>query len=331
MNDGLSPGRIAGRRFLSNPIAIVGLVMVGSVLVLAFSSIGFGPVPGWWNKTPGEQGPVSGPTLSLLPRFLGGAGLRLGEHPFGTDDIGVDFFALTMRGVQVSVTIAVVTGLVSVTIGTVVGMVAGYRRGWVDSLLMRFTDMILVTPVLVVAAVLGRMAGASGPMVLALVLGLLSWGGLARLVRGEVLLIREHAFIASARVIGAGSLRIIRRHVLPNAFGVIVVSATLTVSAAVLLESALSFIGYGVRPPDTSLGLLINSYRNSLSVRPWLFWWPGIFIIAFTLGVNFIGDGLRDALDPRQRERISARRLLSPAGRRIPGQRRTRTTTGGLS
>ena len=165
-------------------------------------------------------------------------------------------------------------------------------------------------------------------MVLALVLGLLGWGGLARLVRGEVLLIREHAFVASARVVGAGPARIIRRHVLPNTFGVIVVAATLTVSAAVLLESALSFIGYGVRPPDTSLGLLINSYRNSLSVRPWLFWWPGVFIILFTLGVNFIGDGLRDALDPRQRERVATRRFVTSYFRRVD---RPARTPGGAS
>ena len=330
MSDDVSarPGRIAARRFLRNPVAVTGLVLVSAVLALAFSSIGAGPVPGWWDKTSSEQGPVSGPTLSVVPRFLGGDGLRLGEHPFGTDDIGVDFFALTMRGVQVSVTIAVTVGLVSVVIGTLVGVAAGYFRGRVDSLLMRFTDMILVTPALVVAAVLGRSAGASGPVVLALVLGLLGWGGLARLVRGEVLLIREHAFVASARVVGAGPARIIRRHVLPNTFGVIVVAATLTVSAAVLLESALSFIGYGVRPPDTSLGLLINSYRNSLSVRPWLFWWPGVFIILFTLGVNFIGDGLRDALDPRQRERVATRRFVTSYFRRVD---RPARTPGGAS
>ncbi len=314
------------RRFFRSPVGPVGVAIVGTILLLAFTSIGFGPLPGWWDKTPTAQGPVSGPTLSLVPGFLGGDGIRLGAHPFGTTDIGIDFFALTMRGVQVSVMIAVTVGIVSTVIGVVVGVVAGYARGRVESVLMRLTDVMIVIPAIVIAAVLGRTLGASGPAVLALVLGLLGWTSIARLVRGETLSIREETYISAAKVVGASPWRIIRRHVLPNAFGIIVVTATLTVSSAILLESALSFLGYGVRPPDTSLGLLINDYRTSLNVRPWLFWWPGVFIIAFTLGVNFIGDALRDALDPHQRERLTAHRR-----RWVSVVKRSRASDGGPS
>ena len=119
-------------------------------------------------------------------------------------------------------------------------------------------------------------------------------------MRGEVLSLREREFVAAARAIGTPSPTIIRRHVLPNALGTIVVNATLLISSAILTETAISFLGFGVRAPDTSLGLLIQTYQNALTTRPWLFWWPGIFILGIALCVNFIGDGLRDAFDPRQ-------------------------------
>ena len=161
------------------------------------------------------------------------------------------------------------------------------------------TDLFIIIPTLVLAAVLGRMAGSS-IVLLALVLGLVSWTGLARLVRGEVLSLREREFVAAARAVGTPTPRIIVRHILPNALGTIVVNATLLISAAILLETGLSFLGFGVKAPNTSLGLLVSEYQNALTTRPWLFWWPGMLILAIALCVNFIGDGLRDAFDPRQ-------------------------------
>jgi ABC-type dipeptide/oligopeptide/nickel transport system permease subunit len=136
--------------------------------------------------------------------------------------------------------------------------------------------------------------------VVALYLGLIGWLSIARVIRGMVLSLREKEFVEAARALGASTPRIIFRHILPNTIGVIIVSATLAMSSAILLESALSFLGFGVRPPATSLGQLINNYRSAMGPRPWLFWWPGLFIIAIALAVNFIGDGLRDAFDPRQ-------------------------------
>ena len=135
--------------------------------------------------------------------------------------------------------------------------------------------------------------------------GLVTWTGLARLVRGEFLSLREKEFVEAARAMGAGSARIIFRHILPNVLGVIIVSATLAIASAILLETAISYLGFGVKAPDTSLGALISEYESAFLTRPWLFWWPGMFIIAIALAVNFIGDGLRDAYDPRQ-QRVRA-------------------------
>ncbi len=296
-------GQMIRRRFVRHRAAVAGMLMLGVVLVLAFTSIGFGPVPGWWDTSylaTAEVVDGGRPTLRVVPSFLGGDGLSLGAHPFGQDNIGKDYFALTMRGAQQSITIAFIVGIVATLVGSVVGAVAGYFRGRVETVLMRFTDVMITIPLVVIAAVVGRMAGNAGIVVLGVVLGLVVWTQLARLVRGEFLSLREKEFVEAARALGTRPMRIIFRHIMPNAIGVIIVSATLTIASAVLLETALSFLGFGVQKPDTSLGLLVSDYRSAMLTRPWLFWWPGVFIILIALAVNFIGDGLRDAFDPRQ-------------------------------
>ncbi|MGP4109366.1 ABC transporter permease [Streptomyces sp. 4N509B] len=291
------------RRFLRHRGAIFGMVLFGLVVLLAVTSIGAGPIPGWWDKSPTETGTVDGmgkPTLSVVPGFLGGGGFHLGEHPFGQDNTGRDYFALTMRGAQVSLTIAVIVGLVATMVGTVIGATAGYFRGWTESVLMRITDVVIAIPTLLLAGLIGVIVADKGVVLFALFLGLGLWTSTARLVRGQVLSLREKEFVEAARSVGTPAHRIIFKHILPNTVGIIIVAATLAIAAAVLTESALSFVGLGVQPPDTSLGRLITDYRTALSVRPWLFYWPGAFIIAIALSVNFIGDGLRDAFDPRQ-------------------------------
>lgn len=284
------------RRFFRHRGALVGMALFGAVFLLAFSSIGFGPIPGWWKQSYQVTGTVidgGRPTLTLWP-------LSFGEHPFGQDNLGKDYFALVMRGTQISVIVAIVIGLVSTLVGTLIGAVAGYFRGRIEALLMRGTDVMITLPTLAIAAVVGQIAGNLGPYFLAVMLGLITWTSIARLVRGEFLALREKEFVESARAVGTSAKRIIFKHILPNSLGVIIVAATLAVSSGILLETALSFLGFGVKFPDTSLGVLINEYRSAMTVRPWLFWWPGIFIIAIALSVNFIGDGLRDAFDPRQ-------------------------------
>ncbi|MCR2801274.1 ABC transporter permease [Microbacterium sp. zg.Y1090] len=307
----LSQGRLVLRRFLRHRAALISTVLLFAIIIVAFTSIGFAGIPGWWDKSYLAAGNVidgGRPTLSLIPTWLGGDGIRWGEHPFGQDNVGKDYFSLVMVGTQRSLIIAFTVGIVATTIGAVMGAVAGYFRGWVDNVLMRITDIFIVIPLLVLAAVLGKISG-GGIFALALMIGLASWTGLARLVRGEVLSLRERDYVAAARSTGASAFRIIFKHLVPNTIGIIVVNATFAIGGAILLESSLSFLGFGVRAPETSLGLLISTYQGAFTNRPWLFWWPGMIILVIVLAVNFIGDGLRDAFDPRQTRKWSPRRL----------------------
>jgi ABC-type dipeptide/oligopeptide/nickel transport system permease subunit len=224
------------------------------------------------------------------------------EHPMGTDSIGHDSMAQILRGAQKSVQVALMVALLATTFGTLVGALAGYYRGWTDSALMRFTDLVLTIPAIALLAVLAANVAekAGNWFFIGLVLAALQWTYIARVVRGQFLSLREKEFVEAARALGASDRRIMFRHLLPNATGSIIVNATITVAVAILLETALSYIGLGIRPPDTSLGLLVSTGQQAATTRPWLFWFPGIFIIVIALTVNFIGDGLRDAFDPTQ-------------------------------
>jgi ABC-type dipeptide/oligopeptide/nickel transport system permease subunit len=325
--EGLSLSRVVFRRFLHHRGAIISIIVLLAIIILSFSSIGinaFGvQTHGWW-KWSYEAVPdlVNGerPTLSLIPMWAGGAGVHLGEHPFGQDGIGHDMFARVMRGMQQSLMILFITGIASTIIGSVIGAVAGFFGGFIDSLLMRFTDLVIIVPLIVLAAIVSHTFSGGGSIALALVLGALVWTSLARLVRGEVLSLREREFVEAARVAGASNGRIIFKHILPNAVGVIVVSATLTMSATILLETALSYLGLGVHAPDVSLGSLISEYQAAFTTRPWLFWWPGVFIIIIALSINFIGDGLRDAFDPRQRRGLKRSARIEKARLQAEGK-----------
>lgn len=322
---GLSQRQIILRRFVRHKAAMVSLFTLIFIVIFVFSATGlnFGSkenpfsIPGWWPYSITDidpegaianscKGGVTGcPTLDLLPTFVDGDGVQIGDHPFGTDIIGTDYFALVMRGAQQSIMVMVIVGLLGVSIGTTIGAIAGYFGGLVDAILMRLTDMFLVTPTIIIGALIGFRFGNLGVGPLALLLGFFAWMGLARFVRTEFLTLREREFVDAARVAGASNRRIIFKHILPNAIGVIIVAGTLLLSGAILAETALSYLGFGVRPPDVSLGLLISEYQDSFSISPWLFWWPGALIVSIALCVNFIGDGLRDAFDPRQRRQIS--------------------------
>jgi peptide/nickel transport system permease protein len=229
------------------------------------------------------------------------------DHPFGTDALAADSLAQVLRGTQFSVIIAFVVAFLSTAIGVVLGSLAGYFRGWVDSVFSRFTDLVLVIPALVLVGVLARNSGSatSGSggnwYIIALFLGLTGWTSVYRVIRGMTLSLREKEFVEAARALGGGVGRLVFRHILPNTLDVIIVNATIAVSQAVLAEAALSFIGLGVHPPNTSLGLLINVNDLEITLHPWLFWFPFVFIVLISLCANFIGDGLRDAFDPRQK------------------------------
>lgn len=301
---GLSQGQLVRRRFRHNTAAVASVFVFVAVVLLAFTSIGFGPLPGWWKWGYTEQPPVidgGSPTLSLTS-------FTIGEHPFGQDNLGRDLFAMTMRGTQMTLIVMLFVGIIALFIGTTVGAVSGYFRGWVEAVLMRITDIVIIIPLLVVGAVVGRMAisyvgrGVGQVVVLGILIGFFAWTALARLVRAEILSLREREFVDAARLAGASDTRIIFKHIMPNSVGVITVNITLLLAAAVLLETALSYLGFGVQAPDWSLGRLISENQQAFVTRPWLFWWPGFFIIAICLSINFIGDGLRDAFDPRQKK-----------------------------
>ena len=319
--EGLSQGQIVRRRFFRHRAAVIALVAFASIILFVMTSLDskMGPIriPGWWKWTvedipelryedcPG--GTTGCPTLSLNPTS---SNFGLGTHPFGQDDIGRDYFALVMNGARRSLMIMFVIGTVAGFIGVVVGSISGFYGKKVDAVLMRLVDFIQTVPSIIIAAVIGKAAGKVGPLYLALFLGILGWTGLARLVRAQFLSLREMEFVDAARVAGASNLRITFKHILPNAVGQIIVVITLIMAGAILTETALSYLGFGVVAPDVSLGLLISQYESSFTTRPWLFWWPGFFIISIALCVNFIGDGLRDAFDPRQRRRITKRDRL---------------------
>ena len=310
--ESLSQSQMVRKRFFAHKPAVISLIALTLMTVVSFSSIGYGIIPGWWDKTFTATGPVidgGRPTMFQ-------DGQILGEHPFGQTQMGQDYFAQVMYGMQQSLIIAFVVGIVSTLIGVVIGALAGFFRGWVESLLMRLTDIVIVVPLLVLAAILGQMTQGN-VWLLAIALGCVTWTGLARLVRAEILSLREKEYVAAAVSMGASPVRIILKHMLPNSVGVIIVNATFSIAAAILLESTLSWVGMGVQLPEVSLGSLVDYYDGASQTRPWLFWFPGLFIIAIALSVNFIGDGLRDAYDPRQK-RVGDRRpgLLQSLGLR---------------
>ena len=275
-----SQAQLVARRFRRHRLAMVSLVVLLALVLLAF-------IGGWlWKYS------VADLTVdeSVPPSW---------DHPFGTNAAGHDTFAQVLRGTQISIGIAVLGALIATAVGTVWGATAGYYGGRLDTVMMRIADLVLTLPFLAVAAVLGHNLGGSWWLVAA-VIAELYWAYVARVARGVVLSLREKEFVEAARAIGAGDARIIFRHLVPNALGSIIVNATVLVAIAILLETALSYLGFGVRPPDTSLGLLVSDAQTAVDTRPWLFFFPGVFIIVIALTINFIGDGLRDALDPQQ-------------------------------
>jgi len=272
--------QIVLRRFLRHRLAVTSLIIFGFLVVLAF--IG----PYLW--------------IHQYTDLDSGSSIRFsGSNPMGTDSLGHDLFAQVLRGMQQSLKVAFLVTLLSTGIGAPYGAIAGYFGGRIDAIMMRICDVLLTLPLFLVAGALVTGRGGS-VLTVALVLGLLGWVVDARVVRGVVLSLREQEFIEAARALGAGTVRIVFRHLLPNATGAIIVQITLNIAAAILAEAGLSFLGLGVQAPDTSLGLLVNQARLAVDTRPWLFYWPGVMIILIALTINFVGDGLRDAFDPRQ-------------------------------
>ncbi|MBC8449993.1 MAG: ABC transporter permease [Chloroflexi bacterium] len=271
------------RRFRRHKLAMFGLIMLSLLVVSAV----FAP---WLSRFSYQQ-------LDLANRYSPPSA----THWMGSDGTGRDIWARLLHGGRVSLSVGLVAVSISTGIGIILGGLAGYLRGGVDAAIMRLTDMVMCFPPLIVIIVLVAALGPSIYNTMAAI-GLLAWPGIARLVRGSFLSLRETEFVQAARSIGASPARIIFKHILPNALGPVIVAATLGVASAILMEAGLSFLGLGVPPPTPSWGNMLNQAQNLILVQgmPWLWIPAGLAIILSVLSINFVGDGLRDAFDPRQ-------------------------------
>jgi peptide/nickel transport system permease protein len=275
------------RRFRHHPGAVAGAIIL-TILVLSVVLVSFSPYD---------------PELSDMRNRLQPPSLA---HPFGTDQLGRDLLTRVLYGGRISLSVGLMVVVITLLIGVPVGAIAGYFGGRVDNILMRITDSALSLPNLLVLIILSAIMREvefpffqrNNVLTIALVIGVLSWMTVARLVRATFITLREMEFVVAARGVGANNLRIIVRHILPNAVGPIIVEATLEVGYAIMEEAGLSFLGFGIQPPTPSWGNLLSNAQEHLTKHPWLAIFPGLMIFLTIISVNYIGDGLRDAFDP---------------------------------
>ena len=276
--------RQAWRQLSGNKLALVGFVIV---LLYCLAAV---------------VGPVLAPNYATqvlndarLPPLTPG-------HPLGTDELGRDMLSRLVLGIRISIAVGLGTTAISLLVGTVAGMIMGYYRGWVDTFVNGFVEMVWGFPLILIAVL---MVGALGPGLVGVVLavGLINWAGFARIIRGEVLVLREREFIASARALGTGNTAIMVKHLLPNVIGPALVMGSYYVAVAIIVEAGLSFIGMGAQEPLPSLGKMVADGRGDMLVDHWISTVPGLAIVLLVLGLNVLLDGLRDIFDPRLRER----------------------------
>jgi len=271
---------VVWKRFRRNRLAVAGALVVGLLFVLSF-------LASW--ITPFSPDAIDAYHVLLPPS---------GAHWFGTDELGRDVLTRVIFGARVSLKVGFVAVGIAVLIGTAVGLLAGFYGGWLDSLLMRLVDIMLCFPTFfLILAVIAMLEPSIWYIMI--IIGLTGWMGVARLVRAEVMSLREREFVMAARGLGASDLRIIVRHILPNAMSPVLVTATLGVAGAILTESALSFLGIGVQPPTPSWGNILTAGKDYIEFAWWLSLFPGLAILVTVLAYNLLGEGLRDALDPR--------------------------------
>jgi peptide/nickel transport system permease protein len=277
-----SPWDEARTVFGKNRLAVAGLLAIVAIYLAAL-----------WTPYLAPYDPMAD---DLTRRLMAPSG----DHLLGTDEYGRDVLSRLLFGARISLSIGLVAVAISVTIGTILGAVAGYIGGWVDGLIMRLVDLVISFPSLVLLVTVVALFQPS-LFVIIVVLGLTQWPGATRLVRGEVLSLREREFVLAARALGFSRARIIARHLLPNVLATVIVVATLGIGQTIVLEAGLSFLGLGVQSPTPSWGTMVNDGRDHLTSEWWLSTVPGLAIVFTVLAFNVVGDGLRDALDPRMR------------------------------
>jgi len=277
-----SPGqlRLAWERFRRHRLAMVGLVVLGSLVTAAVLA---NVVSVYDPDLPDVEAIRQPPSLA---------------HPMGTDQIGRDQLTRLLHGGRFSLQVGLFATLVSILIGTSIGALAGFYGGTLDNALMRLTDLMFTVPRLLVLLLIGAIFKTTLLLIIVL-LGATSWMAVARLVRASFLSLREKEFVEAARSVGVRDARLIIRHILPNALGPVIVAATLGVAGAILVESTLSYLGYGVQPPTPTWGNMLQNAQSEMYAAPWLAIFPGLLIFVTIMAINFVGDGLRDALDPR--------------------------------
>ncbi len=278
---GLDQLRLTWRRFKRHRPAVAGAVALAVVALASLLAPALAP-SGFSQVNPAESLQAPSP-----------------EHLFGTDTLGRDQLARVLYGGRISLLVGIAVALSATLIGILVGAVSGFKGGSADELLMRTTDLFLSFPLLVVLITGARALGGS-ILDIVIILSVFGWMPVARIVRGVFLALREKEFVEAAQASGASNGRIVLKHLLPNAVAPIIVNATLTVAAAILTESVLSFLGFGIQPPTPTWGNLLSQSKDQYTTAPWLVWFPGLAILITVLAVNFLGDGLRDALDPQQ-------------------------------
>lgn len=301
--EGTSLWRDAWRRLLRNKLAVFGMV---AVIVIALASfIGPGLISKATGYTYDSIPRDSSLTKSFAP-FRGPAGQFSWAHPMGTDNAGRDILARVLSGGQISLMVALVATLVSLVIGVSYGAIAGYLGGWIDDLMMRVVDVLYSLPYVIILIVLLALLPAktqAGQLAeLFFALGAISWLTMARIVRGQIISLKNQEFVLAARATGVSTPKIIFRHLVPNALGPVIVYATLTVPTIILGEAFLSFLGLGVRAPRVSWGSLAAEGAQNLAVYPWQLIFPSVTMALMLFSLNFVGDGLRDALDPQMRK-----------------------------
>jgi peptide/nickel transport system permease protein len=304
----LGPWQLTWRRFRKHKTALValgGLILIFAYIFLGGMIFARGLCAPTSQYVTGEAyANCNDTSIKLQPPSR--------AHPFGTDTIGRDILARTIYGGQISLSIGIFAAIVEVIVGVLVGAIAGYFGHWLDDLLMRITEAMLIIPQLFLLIVLAKALAGKVPelhllgrsfsgsvVVIILVIGFTSWMLLARIVRANVLSLKELDFISASRALGVSDTRIIFKHLLPNTIAPIIVAATLGVSGSILSEAYVSFLGLGVQTPTASWGNMLDSSVKYIQSAPWLWLFPGLLILLTVLCINFIGDGLRDALDPR--------------------------------